>query len=253
MTIRVTITKAGRFDSYGQSLAVGTTYTVGDDFGIDLIGQGFALDTDSILGLNLVLPYMQYQNRPGLPMPNNIPPGLRIPLSNVISQKTDITNGAIQTAEQVIGRLPIPAGALGVVGTVFRALVTLGRNDAVDAYGSNTNYRFGRNGVVGDIAAGGQNISSLFPAASGGVSTGAEAWWRVVSVGANSVIEKLGIGNGGSSWTTGTTSAAAVAAQYTLTGYNLATQPGFMSFTTDMATATTTFPRTGFMRLEIMP
>ncbi len=47
--MRVTITKAGRSDTYGIALAVGTTYTVSDEYGKDLISQGYATDTDSVL------------------------------------------------------------------------------------------------------------------------------------------------------------------------------------------------------------
>ena len=48
MSIRVTITKSGVADAYGIAMAVGTTYTVADDFGLSLIQQGKATDTDGV-------------------------------------------------------------------------------------------------------------------------------------------------------------------------------------------------------------
>lgn len=49
MTIRVTITKAGVTDEYGRAMVIGTTYSVSDSFGVALIQQGRASDTDSSL------------------------------------------------------------------------------------------------------------------------------------------------------------------------------------------------------------
>jgi hypothetical protein len=167
----------------------------------------------------------------------------------VVAEKTAITDGAIQTADQVIGSLSIPAGALKV-GDCFRALVTFGRDNNTDAYGTLQSLRMGTAGTVSDSLAGQFNLSSLLPAASGGLSLGNESWWRVVSIGTNSVVENLGVGNGAASWTGASPSGAAVGNQRTLTGYNLTTQAGFFTFTTTMATAVSTRPRTGYMRLE---
>jgi hypothetical protein len=176
------------------------------------------------------------------------PGGVILRVPRTISEKTAITDGAIQTADQVIGSLSIPAGSLRV-GDCFRALVTFGRDNNTDAYGT-TNFRLGIAGSVADSAAGSFNISGSFPAASGGLSVGAEKWWRVVSIGTDSVIELLGTGNGQGSWNTSIVSAGAIGVQNTLTGYNLATQAGFFTVTTTMATAVSTRPRTGYMRLE---
>ena len=49
MSIRVTITKPNVTDAYGLPMVVGSTYTVNDDFGLSLIQQGKASDTDSSL------------------------------------------------------------------------------------------------------------------------------------------------------------------------------------------------------------
>jgi len=49
MTIRVTITKPNVFNEYGIAMTVGTTYTVSDAFGLSLITQQKASDTDSSL------------------------------------------------------------------------------------------------------------------------------------------------------------------------------------------------------------
>ena len=49
MSIRVTITKPNVTDAYGLPMVVGSTYTVSDDFGLSLIQQGKASDTDSSL------------------------------------------------------------------------------------------------------------------------------------------------------------------------------------------------------------
>ena len=49
MSIRVTITKPNVTNAYGLPLTVGTTYTVDDDFGLSLISQGKASDTDASL------------------------------------------------------------------------------------------------------------------------------------------------------------------------------------------------------------
>lgn len=48
-TIRVTITKAGRADSYGNALQVGTIYTLDYALGVALIQEQFATDTDGAL------------------------------------------------------------------------------------------------------------------------------------------------------------------------------------------------------------
>ena len=49
MSIRVTITKPNVTDAYGLPMVVGSTYTVNDDFGLSLISQGMASDTDASL------------------------------------------------------------------------------------------------------------------------------------------------------------------------------------------------------------
>ena len=49
MSIRVTITKPNVTDAYGLPMVVGSTYTVADDFGLSLISQGKAIDTDASL------------------------------------------------------------------------------------------------------------------------------------------------------------------------------------------------------------
>lgn len=179
-----------------------------------------------------------------------LPTGVTIKIPRLIVEKTAITDGAIQIADQVIGSLSIPAGSLNV-GDCFRALVTFGRDNNTDAYGATTSSRMGTAGTVADSLAGQINMSGVLPAASGGLSAGLEAWWRVVSIGTNSVIENLGIANGGPSWAAASASGLAVGTQRTLTGYNLTTQAGFFTFTTTMATAVSTMPRTGYMRLEV--
>lgn len=171
---------------------------------------------------------------------------LKIP--RLIAEKTAITDGAITIADQVIGSLSIPAGSLNV-GDSFRVLITFGRDVFTDAYGTAQTMRMGTAGTVADTAAANANLSSLMPAGSI-LSSGLERWFRVVSIGTNSVIELLGVGNASASWT-GATSGAAVGTQATLTGYNLTTQAGFFTFTTTMATAVASKPRTGYMRLEI--
>ena len=49
MSIRVTITKPNVFNEYGIAMTVGTTYTVDDAFGLSLITQQKATDTDASL------------------------------------------------------------------------------------------------------------------------------------------------------------------------------------------------------------
>ena len=178
--------------------------------------------------------------------------GSVLKLPRLISEKTAVTDGSIATADQVIGSLSIPADSLAV-GDCFRVLLTFGRDNNTDAYGTAQTFRMGTAGTVSDSVAGQINLSASFPAASGGLSLGNESWWRVVSIGANSVIENLGVGNGASSWAGTSASGAAVGQQRTLTGYNLTTQAGFFTFTTTMAAATATKPRTGYMRLETQP
>ena len=175
--------------------------------------------------------------------------GITLIASRLVAEKATITDGAIQTADQVIGLLSIPAGSLNV-GDCFRVLVTFGRDNNTDAYGAASTFRMGTLGTVADSVAGNFSFTGSFPAAAGGLSTGTEKWWRVVSIGANSVIELLGVGNGQTSWNTGVVSGGAIAVQNTLTSYNLSTQSGFFTMTTNMATAVSTRPRTGYMRLE---
>lgn len=175
--------------------------------------------------------------------------GATLKIPRLIAEKTAITDGAIQTADQVIGSLSIPAGSLNV-GDCFRVLITFGRDVFTDAYGSAQTMRMGTAGTTADTAAASANLSSLMPAGSI-LSAGLEKWFRVVSIGTNSVVELLGVGNASSSWNSVSTSGAAVATQASLTGYNLTTQAGFFTFTTTMATAVSSKPRTGYMRLEI--
>lgn len=58
MAIRVTITKPGVTDGYGIAMAVGTTYTVEENFGLSLIQQGRASDTDNVLGVIANEPFL---------------------------------------------------------------------------------------------------------------------------------------------------------------------------------------------------
>ncbi len=59
MTMRVTITRAGASDSYGRPLLVGTTYTVTDEYGRDLVQQQRASDTDGVLQFDGNDPFLQ--------------------------------------------------------------------------------------------------------------------------------------------------------------------------------------------------
>jgi hypothetical protein len=166
----------------------------------------------------------------------------------IIGEKIGLVNGVIQTAEQNIGRIFIPAGSLNV-GDCFRALVSFGRDNGTDGYGTATNFRMGVLGTIADPLLAAANLSGLFAPAGSQLSTGIERWFRVVSIGANSVVELLGQANGASSWV-GTASGAVVGLTATLTGYNLLTQDGWLSLTTTMAAATATRPVSGYMRLE---
>ena len=51
MTIRVTITQPGVTNAYGIAMAVGTTYTVEEDFGRSLIAGLKATDTDGYMAI----------------------------------------------------------------------------------------------------------------------------------------------------------------------------------------------------------
>ena len=58
MTIRVTITKPGVVNEYGQALAIGTVYTPNnDDYALALIAQLKATDTDDVLGERINAPF----------------------------------------------------------------------------------------------------------------------------------------------------------------------------------------------------
>lgn len=176
--------------------------------------------------------------------------GTTLKIPRLIAEKTAVTDGAVQLADQVIGSLSIPAGSLNV-GDVFRVLTTIGRDNGTDAYGSTTTLRMGTAGTTSDSSCGSTNFSGTFTGGGTALSMGFEKWFRVVSIGTNSVIESLGTANGGSSWNIATSSANAVATQLTLTSYNLTTQAGYFTVATTMGAATATKPRTGYMRLEI--
>lgn len=176
------------------------------------------------------------------------PQGILGATSRLVAEKTAITDGAIQIADQIYGSLAISAGSLNV-GDCFRILITLGRDNNVDAYGTSTVFRMGTLGTTGDTNVGSTNFAATFPAVSGNLALGFDVWYRVVSIGANSVIEKLGTTALGASWA-GWGTSAPMAAQSTLTGYNFLTQSGFFTISTTMATAVSTKPRTGHMRLE---
>lgn len=172
-------------------------------------------------------------------------------LPRFIGEKLTVTTGLTQTADQVIGSIAIPAGSLQA-GDVFRLMATVGRDVNTDAFGSATTIRMGTAGTTADSSVGAVNLSTLFAGAGANLSAGLERWLRVVSVGANSVIELLGAADANPSWSAAGSSAA-VGAQATLTGYNLATQSGFLTITTTMGAAVGSKPRTGYMRLEVLP
>jgi hypothetical protein len=73
MTINVTITKPGVTDQYGRAMVVGTTYAVDDNFGLSLIQQLKATDTNSALsppGFNDAEPmYLQFVNQAAITNP----------------------------------------------------------------------------------------------------------------------------------------------------------------------------------------
>ena len=85
MTTRVTITKAGRRDSYGIELVVGQTITVDDQFALDLVRQGFATDTDNVMGFN-PSSFVNHSYSPNSPKPNQ-------PLSEELSGMARVLNG----------------------------------------------------------------------------------------------------------------------------------------------------------------
>lgn len=60
MTMDVTILKQGVTNSYGIALVVGTTYSVDDAFGRDLVQSGMARDTDNILGNSVQTTFSPY-------------------------------------------------------------------------------------------------------------------------------------------------------------------------------------------------
>lgn len=87
MTTRVTITKAGRRDSYGIELVVGQTITVDDQFALDLVRQGFASDTDAVMGFN-PSSFVNHSYSPNSPKPNQ-------PLSEELAGMARIINGLL--------------------------------------------------------------------------------------------------------------------------------------------------------------
>lgn len=60
MTMRVTIIKAGSSDIYGNPFVVGSTYSVSDDYGLDLVSQSMATDTDGVLNALKNSPFLGY-------------------------------------------------------------------------------------------------------------------------------------------------------------------------------------------------
>lgn len=55
----VTITKSGRFDSFGNALQVGTTYTLADDFASSLVSSGFGNYANGSSGPRANTPFLQ--------------------------------------------------------------------------------------------------------------------------------------------------------------------------------------------------
>ncbi len=111
MTIRVTITKPGVTDAYGIAMVVGTTYTVGDDFGLSLISQGRASDTDDFLGERVNAPFDEVV----YPIfPDDFSPvGLSVDGTSLVSgdgtELLPIGAGLVDTTVTASGTLPITA------------------------------------------------------------------------------------------------------------------------------------------------
>ena len=97
MTIRVTITKPNVFDQYGLPMVVGTTYTVDDAFGLSLITQQKASDTDLVMANPGNSPYEQTDEGfvPGLSTENT---KLAAALNTAILQKYLTAAGPVQIA-----------------------------------------------------------------------------------------------------------------------------------------------------------
>ena len=183
----------------------------------------------------------------GLTMPDGATVPLTDPSSFVVDEKTALFTGLGQTTDQVIVTLGIPAGSLAA-GDVFRVMYSIGKDSSTDAYGTATNFRMGTTGTVVDSPTQYQhNFSSLLTGTARNV--GGEKWFRVVSVGADSVVEHLGSATGASSFTLTSSATLFANNQYTLTGYNLSTQDGYFTITTTMAGAVTR-PQSQFARIE---
>ena len=162
-----------------------------------------------------------------------------------VLSKTTLTSGAIQIADQIIGQLgPIPAGMLA--GQIFVLRFEFGRNNNTDAYGTALSIRLGTAGTVADATMAVINISSLFPAASGFLSSGYENWSRATSA---TAVARIGAANGGASLILAGSGAAL---QTPVTVPDMTTSALYISVSTTMATATTTTPQTGYMALEII-
>ena len=166
---------------------------------------------------------------------------------SVIGENGNIVTGVAQIADQYLGAGfgPFPVGLLQV-GDTFCYQFALGKDAALDTYGTATSIRFGQNGTVVDVVIAGINLSGVIVAASR-AGPGFEKYFRVVSA---NTIRPIGVISAVSSFnglSVGNTDAAT-----TVGIINITTTPWRIGVSTNM-NAGTAAPQITYQRLTLLP
>lgn len=154
-----------------------------------------------------------------------------------VYEKTSLTTGLSQTAEQILQTISIEAGLLA--NKTFRLLASFGKNGATDT-SNGLQVRFGTAGTIADTS-----LYTVLNLAAANRSGGADLWLRAASA---TSLEKMGGSPSGAF--SGGVSSSLIAAATTVA--NMATQALVLSLTASMG-GTTDKPQLGYVALEIQP
>lgn len=157
----------------------------------------------------------------------------------VVYEKTDVTDGVAQAADQLLLAIPAEAGLLA--NKTFRLRGSLGKNGTTDASGV-TSIRLGTAGTTADASV----LAASAALTAAARSVGFDGWMRMAS--ATSVV-KLG-GNPFSPFVSSLPSSTLLNAAATVP--SVAANASYVSITTAMG-GTTDKPQVGYVALEIQP
>jgi len=157
-----------------------------------------------------------------------------------VYEKTTVTDGLLQTADQVLLAIPLEANL--IANKVLRVIASLGKDGTTDALGT-MSFRMGAAGTTADTAV----FTAVTSLSAAQRSIGYDTWLRMSDA---TTVHKLG-GVAVNAWS-GSNGSSQVTLDQTATIANVTTQTTYITITMTMP-GTTNKPQIGYTAVEIQP